>query len=275
MLANLGFTGEQVIQNKMFAKSVESAQKRVEGNNFDMRKQLLNYDDVMNNQREIIYAKRNEILDNDSIHESTLALFRDHISDIVNMHLVDSNSLNDNDLSEILEASNENLLKSNRVVLSEIKDKKPDDIIDFIYDRVVSEYEEKLVDIPIEVVNEFEKAITLRVIDSYWMEHISTMSHLREGIGLRGYANENPLNAYTLEGYELFDNMMARINKDVSVYLLKSEIRQNVERKEVVKKTITNESKDTVKKPKKSDKVGRNQLCPCGSGKKYKQCCGK
>ena len=275
MLANLGFTGEQVIQNKMFAKSVESAQKRVEGNNFDMRKQLLNYDDVMNNQREIIYAKRNEILDNDSIHESTLALFRDHISDIVNMHLVDSNSLNDNDLSEILEASNENLLKSNRVVLSEIKDKKPDDIIDFIYDRVVSEYEEKLVDIPIEVVNEFEKAITLRVIDSYWMEHISTMSHLREGIGLRGYANENPLNAYTLEGYELFDNMMARINKDVSVYLLKSEIRQNVERKEVVKKTITNESKDTVKKPKKSDKVGRNQLCPCGSGRKYKQCCGK
>ena len=191
------------------------------------------------------------------------------------MHLVDSNSLNDNDLSEILEASNENLLKSNRVVLSEIKDKKPDDIIDFIYDRVVSEYEEKLVDIPIEVVNEFEKAITLRVIDSYWMEHISTMSHLREGIGLRGYANENPLNAYTLEGYELFDNMMARINKDVSVYLLKSEIRQNVERKEVVKKTITNESKDTVKKPKKSDKVGRNQLCPCGSGRKYKQCCGK
>lgn len=101
------------------------------------------------------------------------------------------------------------------------------------------------------------------------------MSHLREGIGLRGYANENPLNAYTLEGYELFDNMMARINKDVSVYLLKSEIRQNVERKEVVKKTITNESKDTVKKPKKSDKVGRNQLCPCGSGRKYKQCCGK
>ena len=140
----------------------------------------------MNNQREIIYAKRNEILDNDSIHESTLALFRDHISDIVNMHLVDSNSLNDNDLSEILEASNENLLKSNRVVLSEIKDKKPDDIIDFIYDRVVSEYEEKLVDIPIEVVNEFEKAITLRVIDSYWMEHISTMSHLKRGYWFKG-----------------------------------------------------------------------------------------
>lgn len=107
------------------------------------------------------------------------------------------------------------------------------------------------------------------------MEHISTMSHLREGIGLRGYANENPLNAYTLEGYDLFDSMMAKINKDVSVYLLKSEIRHNIERKEVVKKTVTNESKDVKRTPKKSDKVGRNQLCPCGSGRKYKQCCGK
>ena len=275
MLANLGFTGEQAIQNKMLAKSVESAQKRVEGNNFDMRKQLLNYDDVMNNQRELIYAKRNEILDNDSIHESTLNLFKNHVSDIVNNHLVDSNSLTDNDLSEILESTNENLLKTNRVVLSEIKDKKPNDIIDLIYNRIVLEYEEKLKDIPVEVVNEFEKAITLRVIDSYWMEHISTMSHLREGIGLRGYANENPLNAYTLEGYDLFDSMMAKINKDVSVYLLKSEIRHNIERKEVVKKTVTNESKDVKRTPKKSDKVGRNQLCPCGSGKKYKQCCGK
>ncbi len=275
MLANLGFTGEQAIQNKMLAKSVESAQKRVEGNNFDMRKQLLNYDDVMNNQRELIYAKRNEILDNDSIHESTLNLFKNHVSDIVNNHLVDSNSLTDNDLSEILESTNENLLKTNRVVLSEIKDKKPNDIIDLIYNRIVLEYEEKLKDIPVEVVNEFEKAITLRVIDSYWMEHISTMSHLREGIGLRGYANENPLNAYTLEGYDLFDSMLAKINKDVSVYLLKSEIRHNIERKEVVKKTVTNESKDVKRTPKKSDKVGRNQLCPCGSGRKYKQCCGK
>ena len=274
-LANLGFTGEQAIRNKMFSKSVESAQKRVEGNNFDIRKQLLNYDDVMNNQREIIYEKRNEILDSESIHEMILKMFKDYIVDMVNGHLIESNHLTDNDYSEIVEASNENLLKKYRINLSEINGKNPEEIIDFVYDNVLKDYEEKLADIPTEIVNEFEKSISLRVIDSHWMEHISTMSHLREGIGLRGYANENPLQAYTMEGYQLFDNMMNVINKEVSMYLLKSEVRQNIVRKEVVKKVITNESKDTVKVTRKSNKVGRNDPCPCGSGKKYKQCCGK
>ena len=274
-LENLGFTGEQAIRNKMFSKSVESAQKRVEGNNFDIRKQLLNYDDVMNNQREIMYARRNEILDSDSIHENVLGMFKEYITDMVNGHLIESNKLNENDYQEIIEASNENLLKKYRLNLSEINGKEPEEVIDIIYSNVLRDYEEKLKDIPEEVVNEFEKAITLRVIDSHWMEHISTMSHLREGIGLRGYANENPLQAYTLEGYELFDAMMSTINKEASMYLLKSEIRQNLERKQVVKKVITNESKETKKVIKKSTKVGRNDPCPCGSGKKYKNCCGK
>ncbi len=275
MLANLGFTGEQVVQNKMLAKSFESAQKRVEGNNFDIRKRLLEYDDVMNNQREIIYARRNEILDNDSIHESVLNLFKEHITSMVNDHLIHNKTLEDNDYDEILESANENLLKGHRIVLSEIKGKDSNDVIDYIYDMVLKDYEEKLADIPEEIKNEFEKAITLRVIDNYWMEHINIMSGLREGIGLRGYGNVNPLQAYTMEGYELFDNMLARINKDVSIYLLKAEIRQNIERKEVVKKKITNDGKDAKKVQKKSDKVGRNDPCPCGSGKKYKQCCGK
>ena len=274
-LENLGFTGEQAIRNKMFSKSVESAQKRVEGNNFDIRKQLLNYDDVMNNQREIMYARRNEILDSDSIHENVLGMFKEYITDMVNGHLIESNKLNENDYQEIIETSNENLLKKYRLNLSEINGKGPEEVIDIIYSNVLRDYEEKLKDIPEEVVNEFEKAITLRVIDSHWMEHISTMSHLREGIGLRGYANENPLQAYTLEGYELFDAMMSTINKEASMYLLKSEIRQNLERKQVVKKVITNESKETKKVTKKSTKVGRNDPCPCGSGKKYKNCCGK
>ena len=274
-LENLGFTGDQAIRNKMFSKSVESAQKRVEGNNFDIRKQLLNYDDVMNNQREIMYARRNEILDSDSIHENVLGMFKEYITDMVNGHLIESNKLNENDYQEIIEASNENLLKKYRLNLSEINGKEPEEVIDIIYSNVLRDYEEKLKDIPEEVVNEFEKAITLRVIDSHWMEHISTMSHLREGIGLRGYANENPLQAYTLEGYELFDAMMSTINKEASMYLLKSEIRQNLERKQVVKKVITNESKETKKVTKKSTKVGRNDPCPCGSGKKYKNCCGK
>ena len=275
MLTNMGFTGEQAIRSKMFSKSVESAQKRVEGNNFDIRKQLLNYDDVMNNQREIIYNKRNEILDSESIHEETLNLFKEYITSLVLGHIVDNKGLTENDYSEILETCNENLLKKHRLNLSEINGKGEYEVIDIIYDKVLKDYQEKLEDIPMEVVNEFEKAITLRVIDSHWMEHISTMSHLREGIGLRGYANENPLQAYTMEGYNLFDSMMNTINKEVATYLLKSEIRQNIERKEVVKKTITNDGKDAVRIQRKSNKVGRNDPCPCGSGKKYKQCCGK
>ena len=274
-LENLGFTGDQAIRNKMFAKSVETAQKRVEGNNFDIRKQLLNYDDVMNTQREIIYAKRNEILDSESIHEMILSMFKEYITGMVNGHMIETAKLSENDYKEIVEASNENLLKNYRINLSEINGKKSDEVIEIIYSNVLKDYEEKLKDVPYEVVDEFEKTIALKVIDSHWMEHISTMSHLREGIGLRGYANENPLQAYTMEGFQLFDDMMMAINKEVSMYLLKSEIRQNLERKEVVKHVITNDSKDTVKVQKKSSKVGRNDPCPCGSGKKYKNCCGK
>ena len=277
MLQRMGFTGEQAIRNKMFAKAFESAQKRVEGNNFDIRKHLLQYDDVMNNQREIIYAKRNEILDSESIHEQTLQLLSDYITNIINNHLGDSNRLDDKDYDEILEETNENILKHHRITITEIKGKSASEVIDIIFDKVKEDYEEKLADIPREVAREFEKAITLRVIDNYWMDHISTMSHLREGIGLRGYANTDPLQAYTMEGYELFDNMLERINKNVSILLLKSEIRQNIERKEAVKKTVTNDVKEKGAKrvPKKSEKVGRNDLCPCGSGKKYKNCCGK
>lgn len=275
MLANLGFTGEQAIQNKMFSKTVESAQTKVEGNNFDIRKQLLNYDDVMNNQREIIYAKRNEILDNESIHETVCNGYKEHVSEIVNSHLIETNKLKESDYSEILEACNESLLKKYRLNLSEINGKDAEDVIEIIYNSILKDYEEKLEDIPNEVRDEFEKAISLRVIDNHWMEHISTMSHLRDGIGLRGYANTSPLQAYTMEGYQLFDDMLAKINKDISMFLLKAEIRQNLERKEVAKNISTNDSKDTRKVQKKSSKVGRNDACPCGSGKKYKQCCGK
>ena len=275
MMASIGFTGDQAIRNNMFAKTVETAQKRVEGNNFDVRKHLLNYDDVMNNQRTIMYEKRNEILDNESIHQNVLDGFRDYITNLVMSHLIENKRLENKDYEEILEAANENLLKRYRLTLSEIQNKKENEVIDIIYDNVLKVYEEKLQDIPEEVTNEFEKAISLRVIDSHWMNHISTMSHLREGVGLRGYANENPLQAYTMEGYQLFDDMLNKINSEISIYLLKSEIKQNTERKEVVKKVIANDGKETVKSTKKSDKIGRNDPCPCGSGKKYKQCCGK
>ena len=274
MMESMGL-GDQAIQSKTFTKSVGTAQKRVEGNNFDIRKSLLQYDDVMNNQREIIYDKRNKILDNESIHEMILTTFRHHIEDLVNSHLAPEGYLTDDDYKEIVEFVNENLLRKD-IKVKDIEKKETAEIIDLISKRVIEEYEDKIKDIPEAVTQEFEKVITLQVLDNYWMEHINTMSHLREGIHLRGYAQEDPLRAYTIEGFNMFDSMLQKIDKDISIFLLKAEIKQNIERKEVSKKKITNESDDSVKKqPKKSKKVGRNDLCPCGSGKKYKQCHGK
>lgn len=275
MMENMGI-GDQAIRSKAFTRSVEQAQKRVEGNNYDIRKNLLQYDDVMNNQREIIYGKRNQILDNESIHEMVLSTFRHHVEDLVKSHIPPENELTPEDYKDIREFVNENLLK-NDLEEKDVNGKQPEELIDFICKRVIEEYEDKIKDIPEEVSQEFEKVITLQVVDNYWMEHINTMSHLREGIHLRGYAQEDPLRAYTMEGFDLFDSMLQKIDKDISIFLLKAEIRQNIERKENTKKITTNDSEDKVekKKPKKTKKVGRNDPCPCGSGRKYKQCCGK
>ncbi len=268
--------GDQAIQSKTFTRSIGTAQKRVEGNNFDIRKSLLQYDDVMNNQREIIYGKRNQILDNESIHDMVLNTFRHHIEDLVKAHLAPEGYLTEEDYKEIREFANENLLKKD-IKLKDIENKSVEDVIDVLAQTVIKEYEEKLKDIPQEVTEEFEKVITLQVLDNYWMEQINTMSHLREGIHLRGYAQEDPLRAYTMEGFDLFDEMLQKIDKDVSIFLLKAEIRQNIERKPQEKKLLTNdtEEKPVKKKPIKKQKIGRNDPCPCGSGKKYKQCCGK
>ena len=275
MMENMGF-GDNAIRSKAFTRSVEQAQKRVEGNNYDIRKNLLQYDDVMNNQREIIYGKRNQILDNESIHEMVLSTFRHHIEDIVKSHMPPEDMLTERDYADIREEVNENLLKKD-LTEKEIKGKEPDDLIDYICKKVIAEYEAKIKEVPEEVSQEFEKVITLQVVDNYWMEQINTMSHLREGIYLRGYGQEDPLRAYTIEGFNLFDKMLQAIDKDVSVFLLKAEIRQNIERKENTETMTTNDSEaEPVKrKPKRVKKIGRNDPCPYGSGKKYKQCCGK
>ena len=275
MMQSLGFTGEQAIRSKTFTNAIGTAQMRVEGNNFDTRKQLLQYDNVINNQREIMYHKRNEILDSESIHGTVLETIRNHISDTVNSHLDETNKINDESLKDIISYVNENLLKYD-ISNKEVRSLKSDEIIDYIYEKVVKEYEQKLADIPTEIKNEFEKVISLNVIDKYWMENINTMAHLREGIHLRSYAQEDPLRAYTVEGYDLFDQMLQRIDKEITLFLVRAEIRQNLERKETVKNKLANDGKDAAKQaPKQTSKIGRNEPCPCGSGKKYKQCCGK
>ena len=274
LLQKVGFDGELSIRNKMLSNSIESAQKRVEGNNFDTRKNLLQYDDVINQQREIIYERRNEILDQESIHETILSTIKNFIDELVHSHVQDG-EISGKDRNEILEMVNSNLVHT-PITLDDMDGMKEQEIVDFLISKVIEEYEHKIKELPVEIINDFEKAVALRVIDTHWMDHINTMSHLREGIGLRGYAQENPLRAYTLEGFELFDELLNVIDRDTTLFLLKAEIRQNTERKQVAKGTaVTDKSKEKNTPTKKAKKVGRNQMCPCGSGKKYKNCCGR
>ena len=271
-----GLNSERNLRSKTITRSVETAQKRVEGNNFDSRKHLLQYDDVMGKHREIMYARRNEILDNEDIHETVLKTIKEHIETVVTRHTNEHGVILENDCNEIVEYVNENLLKNANLKLSEILNKDVSEIIDTIESKVLKEYENKINELPEEIRNDFEKAISLQVIDNYWMEHINTMDHLREGVSLRGYANEDPLQAYIRDGFEMFERMLDNISKDITLYLLKAEIRQNLEAKQVKGNANSGAEKVSKKRTIKNEKkVGRNDPCPCGSGKKYKQCCGK
>ena len=274
MLQTLGITDDQAIRSKTFTRSIESAQKKVEGNNFDMRKSLLDYDDIMNEQRDIIYERRNEILDNEDIHNRIIETLKNNISYLIDSHIEPEGYLTDEDLKEIVEYYNANLTKDD-ISIEDITNKSEEEIVEFLSEKTLKAYELKLEEIPKEVTNEFERAISLRVIDDAWIDHISAMEHLREGIGLRGYAQTSPLQAYTMEGYELFDRMLDSIDAKIAIYLLNAEITQNTERKQQHKLLANDGKKKAKAQPKKVKKVGRNELCPCGSGKKYKQCCGK
>ena len=274
MLMSLGLDDDQAIRSKSLTKSIESAQKKVEGNNYDHRKSLLDFDNVLNEQREIIYARRNEILDEDSIHDKIIETFRNTIRNLVESHIPPENYLTENDKSEIVEYVNTNFLKNQNLDVKDIESLKDQEVVDYIFDLVIKDYEKKMISSPL--MNEFEKAISLRVIDSNWVEHMSAMEHLKEGVGLRGYAQNNPVQVYTMEGYEMFDNLLNKIDNDIALFLLKAEVKQNVERKQTLQ-GHANDGKEKLKaQPKRvSVKIGRNDPCPCGSGKKYKNCCGK
>ena len=287
MLTNLGLEENQAIRSKTLTKSIESAQKKVEGNNYDYRKSLLDFDNVLNEQREIIYARRNEILDEESIHDTIIETFRNTIKNLIESHIPPENYLTENDKLEIVEYVNTNFLKSQNLELKDIENLKEQEILDYIFDLVIKDYEKKMINSPL--MNEFEKAISLRVIDSNWVEHMSAMEHLKEGVGLRGYAQNNPVQVYTMEGYEMFEvqvytmegyemfeNLLNKIDNDIALFLLKAEVRQNIERKQTLQGQ-TNDGKEKVKTaPKRvAAKIGRNDPCICGSGKKYKNCCGK
>ena len=273
MLESIGVTDDQSIRSKSLTKSIETAQKKVEGNNYDIRKSLLDYDNVMNEQREIIYNRRNEILDEENIHNRILESFRNTIINLVESHIEPEGYITEGDKSEIVEYMNTNFMKDKKIRESEVKDLKDQELVDYLTELVIKDYDKKMADNP--NIDEFEKAITLRVIDSNWVDHMSAMEHLKEGIGLRGYGQVNPIQAYTMEGFDLFDQLLNKIDNNVALFLLKAEVRHNIVRKQTLEGKA-NDGKEKVKAtPKRINKIGRNDLCSCGSGKKYKNCCGK
>ncbi len=265
------------LESKMFTKVVTSAQERIEGNNFDSRKNVLKYDDVIRKQRELFYAQRTEVITRDSIEEIAFQMINNAIAHVteVNMIEIGNNKFDIND-DAIAQSFNEQYFGPNSVDVNVLKKNDETGIIDYLFTIAKNKINEKREVFPPEVYEEFLKVIVLRVLDTYWTEHIDAMSELRQGVGLQSYGQGNPLQIYQEEGFKKFQNMMDNINVDVMKYLVRAQVKTNLEREEVNKNTQANDGKETLKNEpiKTENKVGRNDLCPCGSGKKYKYCHG-
>ncbi|MBD8498269.1 preprotein translocase subunit SecA [Paenibacillus arenosi] len=277
MMERMGFEEDQPIESKLITKAVESAQKRVEGNNFDMRKVVLQYDDVMNQQREIIYKQRREVLEAENIRQIVMDMISPCVDRIVEAHCNDEEVPENWDYEEIMKYMHLHLLEDGSVTKDDLWGKEKEDIKEFLFKKVEAKYIEREETMGEELVREFEKVIVLRAVDSKWMDHIDAMDHLRQGIHLRAYGGTDPLREYQFEGYEMFHQMIAAIQEEVSTLVMKSQVEQKVERQAVIDESkISTNAEPGVKRPvQKDEEVGRNDACPCGSGKKYKQCHGK
>lgn len=280
MMDRLGMDDSQPIQSKMITRAVESAQKRVEGNNFDARKQLLQYDDVLRQQREIIYKQRDEVLESENLRENVEEMIKQTIERVVRSFTPEEELPEDWNLEGLVDWVKANILdETSKFNVNELRGKEADEIIDIIWERAKQRYDEKEAAFGEENMREFERVIVLRSVDTKWMDHIDMMDHLRQGIHLRAYGQTDPLREYQMEGYAMFENMVASIQEDVTKYIMKAEIQNNLERQEVAVGEAV-QPKEGVepkkKKPiRKTHEVGRNDPCPCGSGKKYKHCCGR
>ena len=284
----LGADENMTIESKLISNSVESAQRRVEGRNFSIRKNVLNYDDVMNTQREIIYKQRREILDGEDLKGNVLGMIKSLIEDIATPYFADEHINKEGLLQEL----NANL------TITELNSlQKPDvhlkEVIEEAVEKATAIYEERENEIGSEELRELERVVTLKVVDEKWMDHIDNMDELKDGIGLRAYGQKDPVVQYRIEGFDMFDQMVLDIKTDVVKFLMHARKREgDIKREETVK--ITGEglqnsainNLDGTMAPKTSTpqnqtvinnepRIGRNDPCPCGSGKKYKNCCGK
>lgn len=268
---------DAVIQSRMLTKQVESAQKRVEGNNYDTRKNVLQYDDVMREQREVIYKQRQQVIMEDkTLSDQLLGMVKRTIDRMVDSHTqLDQKEWN---YEGIVDFASSTLVHEDSISVDQLKGKTAQEIKDDLYSRAKAIFDTKSEQLNSpEQLLEFEKVVILRVVDSKWTDHIDAMDQLRQSIGLRAYGQNNPLVEYQTEGYSMFEAMVGAIEYEVTRLFMKAEIRQNVQREQVAQGEAEVEQEKTVEpqKPVHVQKVGRNDPCPCGSGKKYKNCHGK
>lgn len=284
-LKRFGYDENEPIQGKVFTKSVANAQKKVEANNFDARRWVLQYDDVLSQQRELIYKQRREVLVSDDLKDVVLEMAKGTIEQIVTAHTADDLE-EEWDLDAIEDFIEANLLPEDRIDDDDLEELEPKEMIELIYQQVEAYYKEKQEELGNERLQEFSKVVILRTVDRKWMDHIDAMDHLRQGIHLRAYGQNNPLREYQMEGFAMFEEMVAEIQEEIVRYVMKSVIseEEEIEREEVAVNAVASSgeqqaaaAKPAVKKQpvRRTEKIGRNQPCPCGSGKKYKNCCLK
>lgn len=278
MMVNQKDGTEVALESKMFSKFVESAQKKIEGNNFDSRKTVLEYDEVLRKQREIIYGQRNQILFLDDITEVIRPMMYNSCLRFVNNSVIETKKNSVVDANKLLEELDGKYFPHGLISFAELENKTTEDALLVLLSKCDQLLEEKKTSFGPEMLQEFLKVVLLRVVDTYWMEHIDSMSELRQAVRLQAYAQINPLREYQEIGFEKFETMIMNIENDAMRYVNRAQIRDNLQREAVVKNTIASDGKEetTKRKPVKAeDKSGRNDPCPCGSGKKYKNCHGR
>lgn len=274
IVESLGMDDEMNIEHSLLSKSIEGAQKKVEGRNFDIRKHVLQYDNVMNKQREVIYSQRRKVLMGDSIQENVTDMINDIIKDSVAIYTAGSEYQEEWDLKGLMEFLHNIFLPRNTFTEEQLLSYTREELKEQLKEKTMKLYEEKEQQIGTETMRELERVILLKVVDTKWIDHIDAMDQLKEGIGLRAYGQQDPVQAYQVEGYDMFMQLINSIKEDTVRYVLNVNAK-NIPEREQVAQAITTNQEETVRKPVvKEDKIGRNDLCPCGSGKKYKKCCG-
>ena len=279
----IGLEEDDAIENKIITKQIENAQKKVEGNNFNIRKTLLGYDDVMNMQREVIYKQRAQVLEGEDLKDQILNMTSDVISNAVLSHL---NGVEGDDveveMKKLIAYLDDICVPDNRVTVEELMKITNDEIIEKYKNIATEIYNGKEEEFGSEKMREIERVILLRTVDSKWMNHIDNMDHLKQGMGLRAFKQQDPVQAYQMEGSQMFDEMIQGIKTDTVKYIFHVQMEKAPERERVAKETSAvhagadGDSKSTKREPvRKKIEIGRNESCPCGSGKKYKNCCGR